>query len=392
MPRPDDRRRIDNGHIGRDSAHAGCHHAGMTTDPSRLPIIDGRETSLPDVCMHPEYGICLTRRMRYEQRPYSWRRVAWRAPALPENPTSITSMNDWGLARLGGVVDHLYTHVSALLHAEGMGRKRLGRVDPRYRDQFHKQMMVGQWTGTMPTPSILAKYGPTCRFRLQDRIGRWAMYLDTISGRKVIMTIDILPDAEPTRVVDPMRIMNRIMEMFASACTAPRMVASEMRERDEAVGHRISCSVLSRGDHWPIYGIAGTLTRAGQGLSDDMMVAPTMDYKTHIKAVLSPELQKTLRSMLDIDMQFRATGDEDFYWASLGMPYWLEFKSDGMKPSAMEILRHARNDDGSPQVLFELDSERPSHPTTEWLVPLRDAALIGDAPMRRLAAELGAAL
>ena len=353
-------------------------------------MLDGTETSLPDVCMHPEYGICLTRRMRYEQKPYSWRRVAWRAPALPENPTSINSMDDRGLARLGGVLDHLYTYVSASLHAGLVSRKHLGRVKSVHRAEFHRQMMIGQWTGTIVMPSVLHMHGPTCRFRLQDRIGRWSLQLDTMSGRKNIMMIDILPDEQTTPVTDPMRIMNRMMEMFGAACLAPRYIESEMHERNETIGHRLMCSVLSQGDHWPVIGIAGHLTPAGQGLARDIAVTHAKTGKGTTAVSLSPELQEILRTMIGIDMEYRTSQSDDFYWARLGTPYWLEYRADTRKPSAMEILRNTNNEDGSPQVLDEPDPTPPSHPPTEWLVPLKDAAMIGDARMRRLAAEYGA--
>lgn len=351
----------------------------MKIKASDLPILTGRETSLPDVCIHPEHGICVTRRSKHVQAPHSWKDVAWRSPEHPDPERSINVMTDRQMARLGGMIDHLMTHIADLAAKKAMGPKRIGPMRPEYRTQLYGQMLIGQWRGVIPTPPFLvATAGPICRFRLQDRMGRWAIYLDSMSGRKVIASVEVMADADRKAVRDPMTIMRHILSMYGRAIAAPREPEGAWR-RDKRIVHRIMCSLLSRMEPPPASCLMGALTIPRQSLSSrgDIMLGWSDEKADRCFFNLSPRLENEIRTMLHADSEYRVMELDHWFSAGLGLPASFQVKALPERPTAMEILRHSVHDDGSPQVLVGPDPTMPSHPRTEWLVPIGEARMLG---------------
>lgn len=352
----------------------------MIIKTSDLPVLTGRETSLPDVCIHPEHGVCVARRSPHVQEPSSWKDVAWRAPPLPEDGgRRVNTMTDRQMARLGGLIDHVTIHIGALCKADAMGPKRLGSFSAKYRAHHYVQMLLGQWRGVIPTPPYLvAEYGPMCRFRLHDRMGRWALYLDAMTGRRVIAQIDMMPVRKLMRVDDPMIIIRHALKLFGQSMTAERRPVRGWRD-DDAIAHRIMCSALSRIDMPRESCLMGSLVNPGQGISSthDVMLSWGERRGDRRFLSLSPGLQSELRGMVHADSEFRAMEIGEILTASLGLSALFTIGRVGQLPTAMEILRHSVHEDGSPQVLTGPDGTDPGHPRTEWLVPIHEARMIG---------------
>ncbi len=351
----------------------------MKINASDLPVLTGRETSLPDVCIHPEHGICITRRSTYAQQPSSWKDLTWRAPEHPPEPRSVNLMTDRQMARLGGLIDHIGTHIRDLVAKNAMGPKRLGSISAKYRTAYHGHMLIGQWRGVMPTPPFLMdKAGPTCRFRLQDRIGRWAIYLDHMSARRIIASVDVPNKASDTPTKDPLTILKGILSAYGDSMSAPRG-KDAYRPEHEAIAHRIMCSLLTRMETSTKMCMIGNLSIPRQCISGrgDVMIAWSDRPQDRSFFNLSPRLQDQLRPMLHADVECRVIECERAFNASMGLPAWFQIGNLPDRPTAMEILRHSVHDDGSPQVLVGPDPTVPSHPVTEWLVPIGDARILG---------------
>lgn len=329
-----------------------------------------------EIVHHPEYGPCVWGRSDRDQKPLSWRHVAWRAPK-PERPLRVRNLIPGDeLVKMAAITTLIRDRGCELIAA---GRLRHPTL-PRMRDDepmtMPQRTLVREWRGTidsrceeidiLPDRSVLT---------VQQRLGSLTFILSTGFPRSALVVMDTsLPDA----MDGPMDALSHLYAAAESAINMPNASRRDVREENRAVGAIIATAASSVIPYRSDWSMGGSLRSARSPIGGSIYIAGDEAPEKVVPFAAGPMLDAEIRSVMTVDAEHRFLEFNGTISIQLeGQPLIDAVNIE--RPSPVEILRMVDRNGGEPPILRGPDPTDPGHPRSQWLIPLETARAFGMA-------------
>lgn len=335
------------------------HHARMT-----------------EIVHHPEYGPCVWGRSERDQKPLSWRHVAWRAPK-PEGPLRVRNLIPGDeLVRVAAIATLIRDRGCELVAADRLRHATLPRMRRDEPVTIPQRTLVREWRGTIDSRSDEIDVLPErCILTVQQRLGGLTFILATGFPRNPLVMIDT---SLPAVMEKPVDALNHLYVVAERAIGMPRTMRRDLREENRAIGAVIAtaaCSIIPYRSDWSM---AASLRSARSPIGESIYIAEDGAPEEVMYLAAGPMLDAEIRSMMTVDAEHRYVEHDGSIGIHLEGQPQVETKNIE-RPSPVEILRMVDRNGGEPPILRDPDSTDPGHPRSQWLMPVETARAFGMA-------------